>query len=69
MMRTDLTSTVQELMKEVPKEKKELALNTFLAIYNSYPSCKSLIGTPEYYARMDEKLSHAYESAINETNN
>ena len=65
-MKTDLTATVQELLKVVPSEKKQEALDTFLAIYNSYPSYRNLVGHPEYHIRMDEKLTHAYDEAIKE---
>jgi len=68
-MRTDLGETVKELLRTIPPEKKEDAFNHFFRIYNSYHSCKNLIGTPEYFTRMDEKLTHAYEEAINETRN
>ena len=63
-MRTDLQDTVKELIRNVPVEKKAQALETFLAHYNSFPSCKYLIGTEQYAIKMDEKLSHAYEVAI-----
>ena len=66
-MRTDLRETIEELLKTTKPEKKEDAFNHFFRIYNSYHSCKSLIGTQEYFTRMDEKLTHAYEEAINET--
>ena len=68
-MRTDLGETVRELLRTIPPEKKEEAFNHFFRIYHSYHSCKNLIGTPEYFTRMDEKLTHAYEEAINETRN
>ena len=44
----DLHETVQELLKVVPQEKKQLALEEFLAVYNSYPSYRSLVGTKQY---------------------
>ena len=68
-MRTDLRETIEELLKTTKPEKKEDAFNHFFRIYNSYHSCKSLIGTQEYFTKMNEKLTHAYEEAINETRN
>lgn len=65
-MKTDLQEVIKDLFKEVPNEKKEIALNRFIAIYNSYPSYRNIINTEEYHVKMDEKLTHAYDEAIRE---
>jgi len=65
----DLHETVQELLNVVPQEKKQLALEEFLAVYNSYPSYRSLVGTKQYQDKMHEKLNHAYQVAIDATKN
>jgi len=63
-MKTNLIETVQELTKNVPKEKKEKAIEIFWKEYNKFPSAKRYKGN-EYLKAMDEKLTIAYETAIN----
>jgi hypothetical protein len=69
VIKTDLQETVQELLKEVKQEKKQVALEEFIRIYNSYPSYRNLVGSSEYFVKMNEKLTHAYNEALNVTRN
>ena len=54
----DLSQTVTDLLADTPRSKKEEVLDTFLRVYNSYPSYRSLTGD-EYTLKMVEKLSDA----------
>ena len=64
-MRTDLATTVRELMDNTPSDKREDAMCDFFRIYNSYASCRNLMGS-EYDVKMNDKLTHAYKVATKE---